>query len=94
MRQVIAHLFSSLDGYASDRNDEDMRWAMSRQGIQQLRQGQQYVEGGDIGLSGSVEVLKSLLRTGELDHLLLQVYPVILGSDGGSTSTANSTRSI
>jgi dihydrofolate reductase len=40
-------------------------------------------EGGDIGLSGSVEVLKSLLRTGELDRLLIQVYPVILGSDGG-----------
>ena len=40
-------------------------------------------DGGDIGLSGSVEVVKSLLRAGLLDRLLIQVYPVILGSDGG-----------
>jgi dihydrofolate reductase len=157
MRKVMAHLFSSLDGFASDRDDEDMRWVMERQGPQHLTVGQQHVrslgllvlgrvtyeimagywpnasddesggwatvmnsvpkmvfsrnlsqaeiswpnttvnngdlvgemkklkaqDGGDIGLSGSVEVVKSLLRAGLLDRLLIQVYPVILGSDGG-----------
>jgi dihydrofolate reductase len=157
VRTVMAHLFSSLDGYASDRDDEDMRWVMERQGAQQMTVGQQHVrslsllvlgrvtyeimaaywpnasdqesggwatimnsvpkmvfsqklnqadvswanttvnngdlveeiaklkaqDGGEIGLSGSVEVVKSLLRAGLLDRLLVQVYPVILGSDGG-----------
>ena len=43
MRKVMAHLFSSLDGFASDRDDEDMRWVMERQGPQHLTVGQQHV---------------------------------------------------
>jgi dihydrofolate reductase len=54
MRQVIAHLFSSLDGYASDRDDEDMQWAMSRQGMQQLTQGQHYVRSLGLVVLGGV----------------------------------------
>lgn len=38
--------------------------------------------GKDIGIGGSVELVRSLLRLGLLDRLQLQVYPVALGATG------------
>ncbi len=38
--------------------------------------------GKDIGISGSVALVRSLLRQGLLDRLQLQVYPVALGATG------------
>lgn len=38
--------------------------------------------GKDIGVWGSVALLRSLLKLGLLDHLRLQVYPVVLGTTG------------
>lgn len=38
--------------------------------------------GKDIGIGGSVELVRSLLRLGLLDRLQLQVYPVALGTTG------------
>jgi len=37
-------------------------------------------EGGDIAISGSGALVRSLLRDGLLDELRLMVYPVVLGS--------------
>lgn len=39
--------------------------------------------GKDIGVAGSVEVVRSLLRAGLLDRLTLLVHPLILGDEGG-----------
>lgn len=38
--------------------------------------------GKDIGIGGNVELVRSLLKLGLLDHLQLQVYPVALGATG------------
>jgi dihydrofolate reductase len=38
--------------------------------------------GRDIGVWGSVALVRSLLRLGLLDRLRLQVYPVVLGATG------------
>jgi dihydrofolate reductase len=38
--------------------------------------------GKDIGIWGSVALVRSLLQLGLLDRLQLQVYPVILGTTG------------
>lgn len=38
--------------------------------------------GKDIGVAGSVELVRSLLRLGLLDRLQLQVYPAALGATG------------
>lgn len=38
--------------------------------------------GRDIGIWGSVALVRSLLRLGLLDRLQLQVYPVVLGTTG------------
>jgi dihydrofolate reductase len=38
--------------------------------------------GKDIGIWGSVALVRSLLRLGLLDRLQLQVYPVVLGTTG------------
>jgi dihydrofolate reductase len=155
MRELIATLFTSIDGYACGRDPDDMDWVIAYQGPQtnelntealrtidlmvmgrvtyeifaeywptalpevegdftdlmnrtpkmvfsktlteplvwkntQLNSGDLAVEipklkqqpGGDIGIGGSVELVRSLLKLGLLDRLRLQVYPVALGATG------------
>ena len=160
-RNVIANLFASVDGYASDAPDEEMTWVVGNFGeelgakvgaemdrtdtvllgsvtwrilaahwpdaeltgdepdetTQQMNDMQKVVfsksisddeaaqwnntrvvrgdlaeevarlkaqdTGKDIGVSGSVEVVRSLLRAGLVDRLVLLVHPVILGDKGG-----------
>jgi dihydrofolate reductase len=40
-------------------------------------------DGGVIGISGSVELVKSLIAAGLLERLQLQIHPVVLGANGG-----------
>jgi dihydrofolate reductase len=155
MREVVATLFSSVDGYATGRDPEDMDWAVNYQGPETLQLGLDAIRdsdlmvlvrvtyemfagywptaspevegdfaelmnrtpkmvfsstlteplawqntslnrgdvayeilrlkqqpGRDIGIWGSVALVRSLLRLGLLDRLQLQVYPVVLGTTG------------
>jgi dihydrofolate reductase len=155
MRAVVATLFSSVDGYATGRDPEDMDWAVDHQGPETLQLGLDAIRdsdlmvlgrvtyemfagywptaspevegdfaelmnrtpkmvfsktleeplswqnttlnrgdvaaevprlkqrpGKDIGIWGSVALVRSLLQLGLLDHLRLQVYPVALGTTG------------
>jgi dihydrofolate reductase len=155
MRKLIATLFSSVDGFTTGRDPDDMEWATRYQGPETLRFGLdalrgsdlmvlgrvtyemfaaywptaspevegEYTElmnqtpkmvfsttlteplawqnstlnrgdvaaeiprltqqpGRDIGVWGSVALVRSLLRLGLLDRLRLQVYPVVLGTTG------------
>jgi dihydrofolate reductase len=155
MREVVATLFSSVDGYATGRDPEDMDWAVNYQGLETLRLGLDAIRGSDlmvlgrvtyeifaaywptaspevegdfaelmnrtpkmvfsralkvplawqnttlnrgdvaaeipelkqqpgkdIGIWGSVALVRSLLQQGLLDRLQLQVYPVALGTTG------------
>jgi dihydrofolate reductase len=155
MREVVATLFSSVDGYATGRDAEDMDWAVDHQGPQTLQLGLDALRGSDlmvlgrvtyelfaaywptaspevegdfvelmnrtpkvvfsttlteplawqnatlnrgelaveiprikrqpgkdVGVWGSVALVRSLLRLGLLDRLRLQVYPVALGATG------------
>jgi dihydrofolate reductase len=157
VRQVVATLFASLDGYASDAPDGDMRWIndgfgedMAAAGLRGLREvdtllfgrvtyemmagywpaagpeegdvagimnglvkvvfsttlrdqdvtwsnarlAKRDVEaevrdlkaqaGRDIGVVGSVELVRGLITLGLLDRLRLLVHPVILGDSGGT----------
>jgi dihydrofolate reductase len=157
VRQVVATLFASLDGYASDAPDGDMRWVndgfgedMTAAGLRGLREvdtllfGRVTYEmmagywpaagpeegdvagimnglvkvvfsttlrdqdvtwsnarlakrdleaevrdlkaqaGRDIGVVGSVELVRGLITLGLLDRLRLLVHPVILGDSGGT----------
>jgi dihydrofolate reductase len=157
VRQVVATLFASLDGYASDAPDGDMRWIndgfgeeMAAAGLRGLREvdtllfGRVTYEmmagywpaagpeegdvagimnglvkvvfsttlrdqdvtwsnarlakrdleaevrdlkaqaGRDIGVVGSVELVRGLITLGLLDRLRLLVHPVILGHSGGT----------
>jgi dihydrofolate reductase len=157
VRQVVATLFASLDGYASDAPDGDMRWIndgfgedMAAAGLRGLREVDTLLfgrvtyqmmagywpaagpEGGDfagimngiakvvfsttlrdedvtwsnarlakrdleaevrdlkaqggrdIGVAGSVELVRGLITLGLLDRLRLLVHPVILGDSGGT----------
>ncbi len=157
MRRVIATLFASLDGYASDAPDEAMGWVndafgedMTAFGLEGLREvdtllfGRVTYEGmaaswpsagpeegefaplmngvskvvfsttlsdadvtwsnarlakrdleaevrdlkgqggRDIGVAGSVELVRGLMTLGLLDRLRLLVHPVILGTSGGT----------
>jgi dihydrofolate reductase len=157
VRRVIATLFASLDGYASDAPDEEMRWVndafgedMTAAGLRGLREVDTLLfgrvtyqmmagywpsagpeegefaeimngiakvvfsttlsdadvtwsnarlakrdleaevrdlkaqEGRDIGVSGSVELVRGLMTLGLLDRLRLLVHPVILGTSGGT----------
>jgi dihydrofolate reductase len=155
MREVVATLFSSVDGYATGRDPEDMDWAVNYQGPETLRLGLDAIRGSDlmvlgrvtyeifaaywptaspevegdfaelmnrtpkmvfsralkvplawqhttlnrgdvaaeipelkqqpgkdIGIWGSVALVRSLLQQGLLDRLQLQAYPVALGTTG------------
>jgi dihydrofolate reductase len=157
VRQVVATLFASLDGYASDAPDEEMRWVndafgedMTAAGLRGLREvdtllfGRVTYElmagywpaagpeegdvagimngiakvvfsttlrdedvtwsnarlakrdleaevrdlkaqaGRDIGVVGSVELVRGLITLGLLDRLRLLIHPVILGDSGGT----------
>lgn len=157
MRRVVATLFASVDGYASDAPGEEMRWVtdrfgeeMTAFGLAQLRAADTLVLGRvtyemfagywptaagderefaelmngipkvvvsrtlkdedvtwsntrvargeladeiaalkgepgkrDIAVSGSVELVGSLMSLGLVDRLQLQVHPVVLGAAGG-----------
>lgn len=156
MRQVVATLFASVDGYASDSPDERMGWVtdefgeeMTAFGLVQLRAadtlllgrvtyeafarywpsaGEEEGEfaplmndvekvvvsrtlrddditwqntrvargdlieevtalkrapGRDIAVSGSIELVGSLMALGLLDRLQLEVHPIVLGRAGG-----------
>jgi dihydrofolate reductase len=156
VRRVVATLFASVDGYASDAPDERMLWVtdgfgedMTAFGLAQLRAADTLVlgrvtyemfagywptageeegefaelmngiakvvvsrtlkdkdvtwsntrvargdlveeltalkrePGRDIAVSGSVELVGSLIAHGLLDRLQLQVHPVVLGPAGG-----------
>jgi dihydrofolate reductase len=155
MREVVATLFSSVAGYATGRDPEDMDWAVNYQGPETLQLGLDAIRGSDlmvlgrvtyeifaaywptaspevegdfaelmnrtpkmvfsralkvplawqnttlnrgdvaaeipelkqqpgkdIGIWGSVALVRSLLQQGLLDRLQLQVYPVALGTTG------------
>ena len=155
MREVVATLFSSVAGYATGRDPEDMDWAVNYQGPETLQLGRDAIRGSDlmvlgrvtyeifaaywptaspevegdfaelmnrtpklvfsrtlkeplawqnttlnrgdvaaeipelkqqpgkdIGIWGSVALVRSLLQQGLLDRLQLQVYPVALGTTG------------
>ena len=156
MRQVVATLFASVDGYASDSPDERMRWVTdefgeetSAFGLEQVRAADTLLlgrvtyeafarywpsagenegelaplmndidkvvvshtlrddeitwentrvargdladevtalkrgPGRDIAVSGSVELVCSLMELGLLDRLQLEVHPIVLGAAGG-----------
>jgi dihydrofolate reductase len=154
VRQVVATLFASVDGYASDLPDERMGWVtdefgeeMTAFGVAQLRaadtlllgrvtyeafarywpsagEGEfaplmndidkvvvsrtledddiiwqntrvargdlaeevtalKQAPGSDIAVSGSVELVGSLMQLGLLDRLQLEVHPIVLGPAGG-----------
>jgi dihydrofolate reductase len=133
LRKLIASLFASVDGFASDAPDEEMRWIQSLDtlvlgrvtyetmaarddGFAELMNGIQKVVfsntlreeditwantrlakcdladeitslkhqlGRDIGISGSVALVRALMKLGLIDRLRLQVHPVVLGPAGG-----------
>ena len=156
MRQVVATLFASVDGYASDSPDERMGWVtdefgeeMTAFGLMQLRAADTLLlgrvtyeafarhwpsagedegefaplmndmekvvvsrtlrddeitwqntrvargdlieevtalkraPGRDIAVSGSIELVGSLMALGLLDRLQLEVHPIVLGPAGG-----------
>jgi dihydrofolate reductase len=154
VRRVVATLFASVDGYASDAPDERMRWLTHGEeiaafGAAGLRAADTLVlgrvtyelfagywpsaaedeadfarlindipkvvvsrtlkeenltwnntriargdvaeeigalkreRGKDIALSGSVELVGSLVQLGLIDRLQLQIHPVVLGAAGG-----------
>ena len=156
MRQVVATLFASVDGYASDSPDERMGWVtdefgeeMTAFGLMQLRAADTLLlgrvtyeafarywpsagedegefaplmndmekvvvsrtlrddditwqntrvargdlieevtalkraPGRDIAVSGSIELVSSLMALGLLDRLQLEVHPIVLGPAGG-----------
>jgi dihydrofolate reductase len=156
MRKVIASLFASVDGFAADTPNADMRWVNEGMGMETIGFGLEQMRaldtlvlgrvtyetmaaywpsageeegefaglmnnipkvvfsrtlreedvtwentrlakgdlveeitslkhqlGNDIGLSGSVELVRALVKRGLIDRLRLQVHPVILGTTGG-----------
>ncbi|HET6749087.1 MAG TPA: hypothetical protein VFL71_07485 [Actinomycetes bacterium] len=54
MREVVATLFSSVDGYATGRDPEDMDWAVNYQGPETLRLGLDAIRGSDLMVLGRV----------------------------------------
>jgi dihydrofolate reductase len=39
--------------------------------------------GRDVGLSGSVDLVRSLVKLGLVDRIELLVHPIVLGTEGG-----------
>ena len=54
MREVVATLFSSVDGYATGRDPEDMDWAVNYQGLETLQLGLDAIRGSDLMVLGRV----------------------------------------
>ena len=54
MRQVVATLFASVDGYASDSPDERMRWVTDEFGQEMSAFGLEQVRAADTLLLGRV----------------------------------------
>lgn len=80
-REVV--FTDSLTGRSGWRNTS-FRAGDLAAGIEALKQE------GELLVCGSVTLVRSMMRRGVLDRLILQVHPVVLGVDGGrsySTST-------
>jgi dihydrofolate reductase len=54
MREVVATLFSSVDGYATGRDPEDMDWAVNYQGPETLQLGLDAIRDSDLMVLGRV----------------------------------------
>jgi dihydrofolate reductase len=100
--EILARYWSSADGDEGDfarrikdiskvvvsrtLKDEDLTWANTR-----VARGELAAEigalkrepGKDIALSGSVELVGSLMELGLIDRLQLQIHPIVLGPAGG-----------
>jgi dihydrofolate reductase len=100
--EILAGYWSSADGDGGDfarrindiskvvvsrtLKDEDLTWANTR-----VARGDLAAEigalkrepGKDIALSGSVELVGSLMELGLVDRLQLQIHPIVLGPAGG-----------
>lgn len=100
--EILAGYWSSPDGDEGDfarrindiskvvvsrtLKDEDLTWANTR-----VARGDLAAEigalkrepGKDIALSGSVELVGSLMELGLIDRLQLQIHPIVLGPAGG-----------
>jgi dihydrofolate reductase len=66
--------------------DEDLTWENTRVARRDLAEEISALKrepGKDIALSGSVELVASLMELGLIDRLQLQVHPIVLGPAGG-----------
>jgi dihydrofolate reductase len=66
--------------------DEDLTWSNSRLARGDLAEEIAALKrepGRDIALSGSVDLVASLMELGLIDRLQLQVHPIVLGPAGG-----------
>jgi dihydrofolate reductase len=84
----FAPLMNGIDKVVVSRTlrDEDITWQNTRvargdlaEEVTALKQ----APGGDIAVSGSVELVGSLMQLGLLDRLQLEVHPIVLGPAGG-----------
>jgi dihydrofolate reductase len=73
MRKVVAAEFVSLDGVMESPD----KWHFPNFNEEM---GQAVGEGGDIVISGSGALVRSLLRYGLLDELKLMIHPILVGS--------------
>jgi dihydrofolate reductase len=75
MGKVVASLFASLDGYASDAPDEQMEWVTERFGEEMMRAGLEQVKGTDTLLFGRVtyEIMSSYWPTASEDDPFTEV---------------------
>jgi dihydrofolate reductase len=75
MAEVIASLFSSLDGYASDAPDEEMKWVTDEFGEDMVRAGLEQVKGADTLLFGreTYEIMSQYWPTASEDDPFTEV---------------------
>jgi hypothetical protein len=62
MREVVATLFSSVDGYATGRDPEDMDWAVNYQGPETLQLGLDTIRDSDLTVLGRVTGTKPVFE--------------------------------
>jgi dihydrofolate reductase len=73
--------------FSTTLRDEDVRWSNARLAKRDLDAEVRDLKGQagrDIGVAGSVELVRGLITLGLLDRLRLLVHPVILGDSGGT----------
>ncbi|HEX2504206.1 MAG TPA: dihydrofolate reductase family protein [Miltoncostaeaceae bacterium] len=73
--------------FSTTLRDEDVTWSNARLAKRDLEAEVRDLKaqaGRDIGVVGSVELLRGLITLGPLDRLRLLIHPVILGDSGGT----------